>query len=212
MPRVSRWSRAATVTSTAGAALVVALALVPYVAGRAEPTLFTLFVLVSMASLWNLMAGFAGLASFGQQAYLGVGAYSLYLLASAGVDPFLGIALAAAVSALVCLPVSVLVLRLSGGYFAIGTWVVAEVARLVATSSPRVGGNTGTSLPGIGEYPPVLRQALTYWLALAVMVCCVVGIFVLVRSRFGLDARAVHADPLAAAATGVAVARSTAST
>jgi branched-chain amino acid transport system permease protein len=191
-------------------ALVLAvpvLAVVPYVDGSAEAPLFSLFTLVAMATLWNLMAGFAGLTSFGQQTYLGAGAYLLYLLADAGVDPFAGIALAAVGAALLAIPVSALVLRLHEGYFAIGTWVVAEVFHLLATVSPRVGGNTGTSLPGIGSYPPVLRQALVYWWALALMVCCVGGVYALLRSRFGLDARAVHADPVAAAAAGVIVGR-----
>ena len=75
--------------------------------------------------------------------------------------------------------VSLLVLRLTAGYLAIATWVVAEVLHLLATEPPRVGGNTGVSLPGIA---------------------------VLMRSRFGLDARAVHFEPTAAAAAGVAAA------
>ena len=204
---VSRWSRTATVSSVTALGLALALAAVPYVSGAAVAPLFSLFTFVAMASLWNLMAGFAGLASFGQQTYLGAGAYLLFLLAQAGVDPFLGIPLAAAGAMLLALPVSVLVLRLHEGYFAIGTWVVAEVFHLLATVSPRVGGNTGTSLPGAGAYPPVVRQALVYWLALALMVGCVAGVYLLLRSRFGLDARAVHADPVAAEAAGVTVGR-----
>jgi branched-chain amino acid transport system permease protein len=204
---VSRWSRSATVSTGALLALVLALAVVPYVAGTAEAPLFSLFVFVAMASLWNLMAGFAGLTSFGQQTYLGLGAYLLYLLASAGINPFLALPLAAAGAALLAVPVSALVLRLTEGYFAIGTWVVAEVFHLLATVSPKVGGNTGTSLPGMGGYPLVVRQALTYWCALGIMVGCVVGVYLLMRSPFGLDARAVHADPVAAAAAGVTVAR-----
>ena len=123
------------------------------------------------------------------------------------VDPLLGIPLAALGATLLALPVSVLVLRLHEGYFAIGTWVVAEVLHLLATVSPRVGGNTGTSLPGAGAYPAVVRQALVYWLALGLMAGCVAGVYLLLRSRFGLDARAVHADPVAAAAAGVTVGR-----
>jgi branched-chain amino acid transport system permease protein len=59
----------------------------------------------------------------------------------------------------------------------------------------------------MSAYEPVLRQALTYWWALALMVSWVVGVFVLMRSSFGLDARAVHAEPVAAASTGVTVGR-----
>ncbi|MEN3306932.1 MAG: branched-chain amino acid transport system permease protein [Micromonosporaceae bacterium] len=207
MAGVVRWSRTASVSTVASGVLVLALAAVPYLAARAEQSLVDLFCFVALASLWNLLAGFAGLTSFGQQAYLGAGAYALYLFAAAGVDPFLGIVLAAVTSALLSLPVSVLVLRLTAGYFAVATWVVAEVLHLVATVSPRVGGNTGVSLPGVAGYPAVLRQALVYWWALGLMVVCVAGLGLLMRSRFGLDARAVHADPVAAAGAGVAVAR-----
>jgi branched-chain amino acid transport system permease protein len=205
--RVGRWSRTASVSTGTGAVLALALAVVPYVAARAEQALVDLFCFVALASLWNLLAGFAGLTSFGQQAYLGVGGYALYLFASAGVDPYLGIVLAALAAGLVSLPVSLLVLRLRAGYFAVATWVVAEVMHLLATVSPRVGGNTGVTLPGMSSYPLVLRQALTYWWALGLMVLCVAGLGLLMRSRFGLDARAVHAEPVAAASAGVRVPR-----
>jgi branched-chain amino acid transport system permease protein len=204
---ITRWSRTASVAAGSGLTLAVALAVVPYVAARAETALIDLFLFVALANLWNLLAGFAGLTSFGQQAYLGVGAYALYLYAAAGVDPAIGVVLAALTAAAVALPVSALVLRFTAGYFAVATWVVAEVLRLLATVSPRVGGNTGVSLPGVGDYPLVLWRAVTYWWALGLMVACVVGIGVLMRSRFGLDARAVAAEPVAAAAAGVAVGR-----
>lgn len=204
---ITRWNRTASVAAGSGLTLAVALAAVPYVAARAETALIDLFLFVALASLWNLLAGFAGLTSFGQQAYLGVGAYALYAYASAGVDPAVGVVLAALTAAAVALPVSALVLRFTAGYFAVATWVVAEVLRLLVTVSPRVGGNTGVSLPGTGDYPLVLWRAVTYWWALALMVACVAGIGLLMRSRFGLDARAVAAEPVAAAAAGVAVGR-----
>lgn len=202
---ISRWSPLASISTAVFVLIAAGLAAVPYFAARAETALIDLFLFVALAQLWNLLAGFAGLTSFGQQAYLGVGAYALYLYAAAGVNPALGVVLAALTAAAVSLPVSLLVLRLTAGYFAVATWVVAEVLRLLATVSPRVGGNTGVSLPGTGAYPLVLWQAITYWWALGLMLACVAGIALLLRSRFGLDARAVHAEPVAAAAAGVAV-------
>lgn len=205
---VSRWSRTAGAASVTGAVVLVALAAVPYYAGSAaEQPLVTLFLFVALAALWNLMAGFAGLTSFGQQAYLGIGAYALYLITSHGVDPFLAIPVAAVAAAVVALPVSFLVLRLSGGHFAVATWVVAEVFRIVVTLSPAVGGNTGAPLRGATSHSPLVRQALTYWWALAVMVGSVAGIYLLVRGRYGLDARAVRSEPVAAASSGVSVGR-----
>ncbi|MFC4589655.1 branched-chain amino acid ABC transporter permease [Sphaerisporangium corydalis] len=205
---VRRWSRTASVAAAGSVVAVAALAGVPYYAGTsAEQPLVTLFCLVALASLWNLMAGFAGLTSFGQQAYLGAGAYALYAAASMGLDPFAAIPLAAAAAGVLSLPVSFAVLRLSGGHFAVATWVLAEILRLAVTLAPSAGGNTGVSLPGVSGYDALLRQALTYWWALAVAVCSVAGVYALARSRFGLDARAVHSDPVAAASAGVAVGR-----
>jgi hypothetical protein len=119
---VSRWSRAATgFTGAAAVAVAIGVAVPHFAGGPAEQPLITLFAFVAMASLWNLLAGFSGLTSFGQHAYLGLGAYALYLVASHGVNPFAGIILAATIASVISLPVSVLVLRLSGGYFAVAT-------------------------------------------------------------------------------------------
>ena len=203
---VSRWNRAASVFSGASVLVVAALAAVPFViGGPAEQPLITLLTFVAMASLWNLLAGFSGLTSFGQNAFIGVGAYALYLVAVHGVNPFAGIVLAAVAAAVVSLPVSAVVLRLSGGYFAVATLVVAAVFQIVATLSPSVGGTTGVSVPGLASYSDVLREALTYWATLIVAVASVAGVYLLVRRTFGLDARAVGSDPVAAASSGVRV-------
>jgi branched-chain amino acid transport system permease protein len=206
---VSRWSHTASAFTALAVLAVMALAAVPYVlGGPAEQPLITLLTFVAMASLWNLLAGFSGLTSFGQHAYLGLGAYSLDLVAAHGVNPFPGIALAAIIAAVISLPVSALVLRLSGGYFAVATLVVAAVFQIAATLSPSVGGTTGVSVPGLAGYPPVLREALIYWATLVVAVASVAGVYLLVRRTFGLDARAVGSDPVAAASLGVRVGRS----
>jgi len=205
---VSRWSRTATGFTGVAVVAVVVLAAVPYFAGGpAEQPLITLLTFVAMASQWNLLAGFSGLTSFGQNAYIGVGAYALYLVARQGVNPFAAIILAAIIAAVISLPTSALVLRLSGGYFAVATLVVAAVFQIAATLSPSVGGTTGVSVPGLAGYGPVLREALTYWATLAVAVVSVAGVYLLVRRTFGLDARAVGSDPVAAASTGVRVGR-----
>jgi branched-chain amino acid transport system permease protein len=205
---VRRWSRTASGFTGVSAVVVVFLAVIPYIiGGPAEEPLITLLTFIAMASLWNLLAGFSGLTSFGQQAYIGLGAYALYLVAEHGINPIGGIALAAIAAAAISLPVSALVLRLSGGYFAVATLVVAGVFQIVVTLSPSVGGTTGVSLPGLAGYPDVLREALIYWATLVVAVASVVGVYLLVRHTFGLDARAVSSDPVAAASSGVRVGR-----
>jgi branched-chain amino acid transport system permease protein len=205
---VTRWSLTASVFTGVCVVAVAVAVVIPYViGGPAEQPLITLLTFMAMASLWNLLAGFSGLTSFGQQAYIGLGAYALYLVAEHGINPFAGILLVAVIAALVSLPVSALVLRLSGGYFAVATLVVAAVFQIVATLSPSVGGTTGVSLPGLAGYGDVLREALTYWATLAVAVASVAGVYLLVRRGFGIDARAASSDPVAAASSGVRVGR-----
>jgi branched-chain amino acid transport system permease protein len=206
--RVSRWSLAASGTTGSAAVALAVLAAVPYFAGGpAEQPLIVAFTFIAMASLWNLLAGFSGLTSFGQHAYIGVGAYGLYLVASHGVNPFVGIVPAAIIAAVVSLPVSALLLRLSGGYFAVASLVVAAVFQIAVTLAPSVGGTTGVTVPGLDGYSPVLREALIYWAAMIIAVVCVAGVFLLVRAGFGLDARAVGSDQVAAASLGVRVGR-----
>src|SRR5713226_1316213 len=80
------------------------------------------------AMMWNLLAGYGGMVSIGQQAFLGIGGYALLVMGNfLGVNPFVAVPLAAAFTMLVALPVSKVAFRLQGGYFAIGTWVIAEV-------------------------------------------------------------------------------------
>ena len=206
---VTRWSRAATATAATSVLALAVLAALPYLAGTGiTQALVTLFLLVSMAALWNLLAGYAGMISFGQQAYLGIGAYLVWLVSKTGVSPFAGIAVAAAGCAVAAVPIFAVLRPLSGGYFAVATWVVATCFFLYVTNQLWLGGGTGVSLAGqLSGLQPVVRQAYTYWLALALMAVIVAGVYLLVRSRFGLDSRAVHDEPPAAAAMGVEVQR-----
>ncbi len=205
---VSRWSTAATVTTAGAAVAVLAAALAPYLVGTSiTQPMVTLFLLAGMASLWNLLAGYAGMISFGQQAYLGIGAYALYLLGRAGISPFAAIPLAAVAAAVASAGIFLILRRLSGGYFAVASWVVAECLFLYVTTQGWLGGGTGVGLQQLSSMVPVVREADTYWTALAVLVLCAGGGYLLVRSRFGLDSRATGSEPVAAAAVGVEVHR-----
>src|SRR6201999_1101 len=107
---------------------VAALAAAPFWADRADLRLLAeIYAYVALASLWNLLAGYAGLVSVGQQAYVGLGGYFLFASTIlAGVHPLVAVPLAGVIAAIVAVPVAALIFRLRGHYFAIGTWVVAE--------------------------------------------------------------------------------------
>ncbi len=187
---------------------VIALASLPYVAyTNVTDVLVNLFILLVLASMWNLLAGYAGLISVGQQAYIGAGAYVVLVLAQGGLNPFLAIPVAVLGCAVLAVPVSLVVFRLRNEYFAIGTWVVAEVMLLIVVRFQFVGGGTGAGLPGLGGMDPAVRQALTYWATLAVVVASLLGIYLLLRSRVGLDLTAIRDDEVGARSVGVRIGR-----
>ena len=147
-------------------------------AGRDELRLLTeVYAYLALASLWNLLAGYTGLASIGQQAYVGLGAYLLFgLTLRAGAAPW-SIPLAGVIAGVVAIPVALLMFRLRGHYFAIGTWIVAEVFRLLASQVAALGGGSGVSLPigivtSIAATRPA-REFPIYWVALAVVILVV---------------------------------------
>ena len=211
-PRVEFVDRAGRVRRlTLLAVVIVVLAAAPAWGGRDDLRLLAeIYAYVGLASLWNLLAGYAGLVSVGQQAYVGLGAYLLFALTLlAGVPPLVAIPLAGAIAAVVALPAAVLLFRLRGHYFAIGTWIVAEVFRLLASQASVLGGGSGLSLPvGIVTSIAATRQErefLIYWVALALVLLVLLVIVALLRSRYGLALKAIRDNELAALSNGIDV-------
>jgi branched-chain amino acid transport system permease protein len=195
------------------AVTLIALAAAPLWGGRDDLRLLAeIYAYVALASLWNLLAGYAGLVSVGQQAYVGLGAYLLFALTIlAGVPPLVAIPIAGVVAACLSLPVAALIFRLRGHYFAIGTWIVAEVFRLLASQVSALGGGSGTSLPA-GIVTSIaasrqMREFVIYWIAFALVVAILIAIVLLLRSRYGLALKAIRDNELAAASNGVDVTR-----
>jgi len=206
-------TRANRIGAAIGAIAFAALAAAPFWGGRDDLQLLSeIYAYVALASLWNLLAGYAGLVSVGQQAYVGLGAYTLFALAILfGISPLWAIPLAGLVAALVAIPVAFLVFRLRGHYFAIGTWIVAEVFRLLAAQLAVLGGGSGTSLPAavVIAIAPTrqLRDFTLYWIALALVAAVLALIVLLLRSRYGLALKAMRDSELAASCSGVDVKR-----
>jgi branched-chain amino acid transport system permease protein len=161
-----------------------------------------------LAQLWNLLAGYAGLVSVGQQAYVGLGGYALFYLASQfGVHPLVAVVLAGPIAALVSLPVALAVFRLRGAYFAVGTWVFAEVFHLAVSLIRPLGAGSGMSLtPAIvREIAPdrAGRELIVYWTTLAAVVIVCAIVYMLLRSRHGLALTAIRDSEPASASLGV---------
>ena len=213
MSRVAHATTSSRIGLALIAAAVITLVLAPIWADRATLRLLAeMFTYIALASLWNLLAGYAGLVSVGQQAYVGFGGYLLFALAMfGGLHPIIAVAVAGVVSALVAVPVAALIFRLRGAYFAIGTWVVAEVFRLLASQVSALGGGSGISLPTsiiLAMAPSrTMRELQVYWLALGLTVLLLAAIVLLLRSRHGLALTAVRDNEIAAQSNGIDVGR-----
>jgi branched-chain amino acid transport system permease protein len=163
---------------------------------------------LALAQLWNLLAGYAGLVSVGQQTYIGVGGYALFAAADwYGVHPLLAIGVSGVVAALLSIPVAFAVFRLRGAYFAVGTWVVAEIFQLFFAQLPKLGGGSGYSLT-----PDIVRaiapdragrEMVMYWIALALAVGVSLAVYLLLRSRHGLALTAIRDSEVASGSLGV---------
>lgn len=188
---------------------LLALILVPFWADRGTQRLLVeILTFMALAQLWNLLAGYAGLISIGQQAFVGFGGYALFSLAMMfGVPVLVALPLAGLFTALVAWPTALVAFRLSGPYFAIGTWVIAEVFRLGFAQMGALGGGSGVSLPvDLVRAIATTRDArddLIYWLTLTVAVVVVAGIWWAMRSRLGLGLSAIRDDEAAAESAGV---------
>lgn len=208
--RVRRATRSSWAGLAVAAVLVLVAPLAPYVLDKgAQGSLVTLFSLIVMATMWNLLAGYGGMLSIGQQAYIGIGAYALvYFADTLGLDPFMAVPLAVVVAGVLAYPISFLAFRLSGGYFAIGTWVIAIVIMLVVQQIPALGGGIGQTFSAFSDLSPGRRIAYVYWLSLAGVIVAVLVTYLIMRSRLGLGFTAIRDDAVAAGSLGVRVTRS----
>ena len=194
--------------------------MLPIFAGRALlQDLFFVFTMLALAQYWNLLAGYAGLVSIGQQAFVGLGAYTLFAATIiGGLDPLPAILIGGIVAAALAVPTAVVVFRLRGAYFAIGTWVAAEVYRLLLAQMKQLGGGTGTSLgpditnsmlgldliqSALGVRVSAARDIAAYWLALILSAGTLALVHLLLRSRRGLALAAIRDSEAAAESVGV---------
>jgi branched-chain amino acid transport system permease protein len=221
---VTRATRASTITTLVAVPFAIILFALPAFGSRVLlQELFYVFTMLTLAQLWNLLAGSAGLISVGQQTFVGLGAYALVAcMVIAGFNAVPSIVLAGIFAGIIAIPAALIVFRLRGAYFAIGTWVVAEVCRLVFAQVKQLGGGTGTSLPpdvagsifGLDYVRHLFdvrgsaaRDILSYWLALVLVIGTFVLVYQLLRSRHGLALSAIGDAETAAESVGVDVFR-----
>jgi branched-chain amino acid transport system permease protein len=207
--RVERWTLVSASFTAGVAAVLGLLAFAPLVLGdNSIDNLIQLYILVVLAIMWNALAGYGGLVSIGQQAFIGIGAYgTVFLSVQHSLNPYLSMLLATLIGGAVAVPIAAVVLWLRAGAFAIATWVIAEIFAILVSLDSALGGGTGTSavLAFNLRYTPEQRLHYTYWAALIAAAGLLAILFVLLRSRLGASLQAIRDDEEAAKSVGVRV-------
>ena len=207
--RVERATKASRIFAILAAALLAILFSLPWWGDAGWMRLIAeMAYYLALAQLWNLLAGYAGLVSVGQQAYVGLGGYFLYYLTGEwNVNVYIAILLAGPFAGLVSIPVSFAVFRLRGAYFAIGTWVVSEVFSLVASLILVLGAGSGLSLtvPILREISGDrdIRDTAIYLMTVFASLFVFGIVYLLLRSRYGLALTAIRDSEPASASLGV---------
>jgi len=207
--RVEQSSRASRMAAAFAALLMLAFLSAPAWIDRGHLSmLMEFFYFLALAQMWNLLAGFAGIISLGQQAFLGLGGYVLFLLTmQLGWNPIAALVLAGVVGALVAIPGALIVFRLNGAYLAIGTWVVAETFKLAFSEIRSLGAGSGISLPAsvarAVNLGPLHRDTVLYGAALFISLLSTVCSYLLLRSQAGLALTAIRDNEATARSAGV---------
>jgi branched-chain amino acid transport system permease protein len=188
------------------AALVLILGIVPLMGDQYLLFFCMLFFLyLALAQMWNLLAGYSGLISLGQQSFVGMGGYVVAVMSNYyGVYIWLGVLLGGVFSALLALFMSLFIFRMKGVYFAIGTWIFSE-ALLIWFS------NWEYTKYGMGLFikpNPNISMTEIYYASLIVGVGSVALVYGILRSKLGLGLMAMRDDEAVSETMGVEVFRS----
>lgn len=158
-----------------------------------------MFMLVALASNWNLTGGFTGYIDFGHAVFFGLGAYGTGVMMSKMGWPFVpALLVGAVVAALFAVLIGSATLRLKGPYFSIamlGTFVA--VREIVRVSRGLTGGGQGLTLP------PYLNRPLFYYITLVFAVFVVAVIWWIRRTEFGATLIAIREDEVGAEMRGI---------
>jgi branched-chain amino acid transport system permease protein len=163
---------------------------------------------------WNLLFGYAGLASFGHAGFFAIGAYAAgYLLRDVPSLPFVVVLLGAGLlGAAAAWAIGLLALRrLAGVFLAVLTVALSEILRLVISYIPALGGEDGLSnIPrpriGFGLFTLDLRgSAACYWMLLVACGAIALALRWLLAGRLGRVLAAIRQDPERAAFLGIDV-------
>ena len=170
--------------------------------------LFSFFIYLALATMWNLLAGYTGLIMLCPHAFVGLAGYTMAIGTWVGIPFQVGLIAGAGVAALFALIISYPVFRMKGIYFAIGTLVLPEVLKVWFSFWRPVGtvyqgAGAGYSVAGVLGFTLGDR----YWLALAIAAVSIFVVHVILRARLGLGLTAIRDNENTAASSGVNIFR-----
>lgn len=158
----------------------------------------------------NIVKGFAGQVTVGHIALMAIGAYASAVLSrNFGIPFWLALPLAMAVTGVAGALVGIPALRLEGAYLALATLGLAESVRIVIAGTSYLGGAIGfENIPP----PYLLGQALSdhrayYYIVMPISLAGIYFSFSILSSDIGRAFKSIREDQLAAAASGVHVAK-----
>lgn len=186
--------------------LVIALATVPVWGTEYLVLFWMLFCLyLALSQMWNLLAGYSGLISLGQQGFIGLGGYTMAVLSNYyGVPLWISVLIGGVSSGLMALFMSLFIFRMKGVYFAIGTWIFAEALMIWFSNWAYV--KYGMGLFVKATPPPTMNEI--FYAAFIMGVGSVVLVYALLRSKLGLGLMAMRDNEAVCESLGVAVFRS----
>jgi branched-chain amino acid transport system permease protein len=161
-------------------------------------------IYVTLASMWNLLAGYSGMVSLGQQMFIGLGGYTLAVSSMYFKIPiYLSVVFGGFMSAILAVIISRPVFRMKGVYFAIGSWVIAEALGICFSNWKYVKYGMGMFIQPAYK----LSMSGVYYAGVILCVCSVALVLVLLRSKLGLALMAIRDDDKASEAVGVHIFR-----
>ncbi|GGR93655.1 branched-chain amino acid ABC transporter ATP-binding protein/permease [Deinococcus sedimenti] len=203
---MSRPSGAPLRAALSGAAVLIAL-LLPVILPEFQVTLLVNIIIFAVVAVGLvLLTGILGLTSFGQAAFMGVGAYtSAVLTTQAGWSPWLTLLAGFAVTAVIALILGTVTLRMQGHYLPLATIAWGISLYYVFGNTPALGGFTGmTDIPPVQAFGLNLTSPRHFaYLALISLGLTALGAQFLLSSRTGRAMRALRGGPVVAEAFGV---------
>lgn len=176
--------------------IIVLLCVAPAFADTGIISILTLiFIYMAFSQMWNLLAGFSGLVSLGQQIFIGLGGYALAVVSQKLDMPILiGILTGGVISVIFAWIISKPVFRMKGVFFTIGTWVIAETLLIIFGIWQYVGAGVGMN---ISKAYSVSFNSL-YYISLVLGLASIFVVYLLLRSKFGLSLMAIRDNESAA--------------